>query len=173
MLSAAFMSPRYIMIESPVPFIELFSPNKTPTAGRSVGIAALGCDNLLLCSTVLLASSSASSQPQKLALFIQNPDPTPISSYFKSSYFGTGQYSWAHERTHGVQTAINEYLQLIAAAAYKGDTFKLFVRAEQQKKAVTCQLLDKMHCKTIFIFPGTGKTAFYRCELFPNFKTVS
>lgn len=50
MLSAAFMSPRYIMIESPVPFIDLFSPNKTPTAGRDVGIAALGCDNLLLCS---------------------------------------------------------------------------------------------------------------------------
>lgn len=97
MLSAAFMSPRYIMIESPVPFIELFSPNKTPTAGRNVGIAALGRDNLLLCSllgyAVLLGSSNASIQPQKLALFIQNLDPTPISSYFKSSYFGTGQYS--------------------------------------------------------------------------------
>lgn len=137
MLSAAFMSPRYIMIESPVPFIELFSPNKTPTAGRNVGISALGRDNLLLCSllgyAVLLGSSNASIQPQKLALFIQNLDPTPISSYFKSSYFGTGQYSWTHERTHGVQTAINEYLQFIAAAAYKGDTFKLFVRVKQQK----------------------------------------
>lgn len=37
MLSAAFMSPHYIMIESPVPFIELFSPNKTLTAGLKVG----------------------------------------------------------------------------------------------------------------------------------------
>lgn len=37
MLSAAFMSPHYIMIESPVPFIELFSPNKTLTAARKVG----------------------------------------------------------------------------------------------------------------------------------------
>lgn len=82
MLSAAFMSPRYIMIESPVPFIGLFSPNKTPTAGRSVGIAARGCDNLLLGYTALLGSSSASIQPQKLALFIQNPDPTPHFQLF-------------------------------------------------------------------------------------------
>lgn len=37
MLSAAFMSPHYIMIESPVPFIELFSPNKTQTAGLKAG----------------------------------------------------------------------------------------------------------------------------------------
>lgn len=51
MLSAAFMSPHYIMIESPVPFIELFSPNKTLTAGLKVGFGThclRSYDNLLL-----------------------------------------------------------------------------------------------------------------------------
>lgn len=95
MLSAAFMSPRYIMIESPVPFIELFSPNKTPTAGRDVGIAARGCDNLLLGSNVLWGSSSASIQPHKLTLFIQKKilTPPPFPVILRAHALGTGQYS--------------------------------------------------------------------------------
>lgn len=53
MLSAAFMSPHYIMIESPVPFIELFSPNKTLTAGLRVCSRTTGY-NLMITSCSFL-----------------------------------------------------------------------------------------------------------------------
>lgn len=59
MLSAAFMSPHYIMIESPVPFIELFSPNKTLTAGLKVGFGTTA-HGLMITSCSLLFSAKSS-----------------------------------------------------------------------------------------------------------------
>lgn len=102
MLSAAFMSPHYIMIESPVPFIELFSPNKTLTAGLKVGFGTTAHAPMITsCSALFsapkrscemfriraVALNYASIQSQKFTVFIQFLDPTPISSYFKSSSY--------------------------------------------------------------------------------------
>jgi len=81
MLSAAFMSPHYIMIESPVPFIELFSPNKTLTAGLKVGFGttALGL-MITFCSAFLAAKKRTCETFTAEAVFLNMHLPSPSNS---------------------------------------------------------------------------------------------
>lgn len=78
MLSAAFMSPHYIMIESPVPFIELFSPNKTLTAARKVGFGTTAYGlTITFCSALFPAETHTCAMWIAEALFWNEHIPGP------------------------------------------------------------------------------------------------
>lgn len=120
MLSAAFMSPHYIMIESPVPFIELFSPNKTLTAGLKVGFgtAAHGltitfcsapfpakkytCEMLIVAGLFLNLHRSS---PRNLLCLYNISTPPPFLVILRAHTFGLGN-SPEHMKEH------TEYKQL-------------------------------------------------------------
>lgn len=78
MLSAAFMSPHYIMIESPVPFIELFSPNKTLTAGLKVGFGTTAHGlTITFCSALFSAKTCTCETLIAEAAFLNMHIPSP------------------------------------------------------------------------------------------------
>lgn len=78
MLSAAFMSPHYIMIESPVPFIELFSPNKTLTAGLKVGFGTTAYGLMItFCSALFSAKKYTCEMLNAKAVFLNMHTSSP------------------------------------------------------------------------------------------------